>query len=169
MNWVNSSPDNGLLPIQCQAITWTNADLISIGSLGTNFNKISIEITKYSCKKLYLKHHLQDIIHFVHTSMCWDYSGVLPKRNPTHIFLKNYSVIKKPYKTSAISNWQKECTFFVRSIIAEDFLMHFNSFPPSNAYMCQWIGLELVQIMACRLFGAKPLSKLMLGYCQLDP
>ena len=23
--------------------------------------------------------------------------------------------------------------------------------------------------MACRLFGAKPLSKPMLGYCQLDP
>ena len=23
--------------------------------------------------------------------------------------------------------------------------------------------------MACRLFGAKPLSKQMLGYCQLDP
>ena len=27
----------------------------------------------------------------------------------------------------------------------------------------------LLQIMACRLFGAKPLSKPMLPYCQLDP
>ena len=27
----------------------------------------------------------------------------------------------------------------------------------------------LVQIMACRLFGAKPLSKPKLGYYQLDP
>ena len=35
--------------------------------------------------------------------------------------------------------------------------------------MRQWIGSALVQIMACRLFGAKPLSKPMLGYCQLDP
>ena len=34
--------------------------------------------------------------------------------------------------------------------------------------MCQWIGSALVQIMACRLFGAKPLSKPMLVYCQLD-
>ena len=35
--------------------------------------------------------------------------------------------------------------------------------------MRQWFGSALVQIMACRLFGAKPLSKPMLGYCQLDP
>ena len=34
--------------------------------------------------------------------------------------------------------------------------------------MRQWIGSTLVQIMACCLFGAKPLSKPMIGYCQLD-
>ena len=38
----------------------------------------------------------------------------------------------------------------------------------SAAYMRQWIGSVLVQIMACRLFGAKALSKPVLGYCQLD-
>ena len=46
---------------------------------------------------------------------------------------------------------------------------HLNSFPPSAAYLRQLIGSALVQIMAWRLFGAKPLSKPMLGYCQLDP
>ena len=45
----------------------------------------------------------------------------------------------------------------------------FNSSPPSAAYMRQWVGSALIQIMACRLFGARPLSKQMLGYCQLDP
>ena len=30
------------------------------------------------------------------------------------------------------------------------------------------IGWALVQIMVCRLFGDKPLSKPMLGFCQLD-
>ena len=44
-----------------------------------------------------------------------------------------------------------------------------NSSPHSTANMRQWIRSVLVQIMACRLFGAKPLSKPMLGYCQLDP
>ena len=45
-----------------------------------------------------------------------------------------------------------------------------NASPPSATYMRQWIGSALVQIiMACRLFGAKPLSKPMLVYCQLYP
>ena len=45
----------------------------------------------------------------------------------------------------------------------------FNSSPPSAAYMRQWIGLAVVQIMACRRFGAKPSSKPMLGHYQLYP
>ena len=48
-------------------------------------------------------------------------------------------------------------------------LSHINSSPPSAIYMRQWIGSALVQIMACRLFGAKPLSKQMQGYYQFDP
>ena len=39
-----------------------------------------------------------------------------------------------------------------------------NSSPPSAAYMRQWIGSALVQIKACRLFGAKPLSKPFLNF-----
>ena len=35
--------------------------------------------------------------------------------------------------------------------------------------MRQWIGSALVQMMACRLFSAKPLSKPMLGFCLLHP
>ena len=41
--------------------------------------------------------------------------------------------------------------------------------PPGAVYMRQWTGSALVQIMACRLLGTNPLSKPMLGYCQLDP
>ena len=41
--------------------------------------------------------------------------------------------------------------------------------PPSAAFMRQWTGSALVQIMARRLFGAKPLSELLLCYCQFDP
>ena len=43
-----------------------------------------------------------------------------------------------------------------------------NSSPPNAAYMRQWIRLTLVQIMACCLFGTKPLSKPMLGHCQFQ-
>ena len=44
-----------------------------------------------------------------------------------------------------------------------------NSFPPSAAYMHQWIVSALVQIMACHLFGTKSLFEPMLDYYQLDP
>ena len=39
--------------------------------------------------------------------------------------------------------------------------------PPIVAYMRHCIGSPLVQITACRLFGYRPSSKPMLGYCQL--
>ena len=39
-----------------------------------------------------------------------------------------------------------------------------NSLRLSDAYMRRWTGSSLVQIMACRLFGAKPLSEPMLEY-----
>ena len=44
-----------------------------------------------------------------------------------------------------------------------------NSSAPSAAYMRQWTVSALVQAMACRLFGAKPLPEPMLTYCQLEP
>ena len=44
-----------------------------------------------------------------------------------------------------------------------------NSLRPSDAYMRQYTKLSFVQIMACRLFGAKPLSEPVLIYCSLDP
>ena len=34
--------------------------------------------------------------------------------------------------------------------------------------MRQWTGVALVQVMACRLFGAKPSPEPMLPYCQMD-
>ena len=44
-----------------------------------------------------------------------------------------------------------------------------NSSLSSCAYMRQWIGPALVQIMVCCLFGTNLLSKPTLGYCQLGP
>ena len=48
-------------------------------------------------------------------------------------------------------------------------LDHIDPSPPSATYICQLIGSALVQMMACRLFSAEPLSKPMLGYWLLDP
>ena len=46
--------DNGLSPDQRQAIIWTNAGILLIGPLGTNFTEISIVILTYSFKKMRL-------------------------------------------------------------------------------------------------------------------
>ena len=43
-----------------------------------------------------------------------------------------------------------------------------NSLRPSDAYMRQWNESSLVQVMACCLFGTKPLSEPMLAYSLLD-
>ena len=40
MSWVIISLGNGLSPVPFQAITWTNAGLLSIGLLGTNISEI---------------------------------------------------------------------------------------------------------------------------------
>ena len=47
--------DNGLSPGRRQAIIWTNAGILLIGLLGTNFNEISIEIHTFSFKKMHFK------------------------------------------------------------------------------------------------------------------
>ena len=44
MNRVSIGSDNGLSPIRRQAIIQTNAGLLSIGPLGTNFSEISTKI-----------------------------------------------------------------------------------------------------------------------------
>ena len=47
--------DNGLSPVRPQVIIWTNAGILLIGPLRTNFSEISIEIHIFSFKKMHLK------------------------------------------------------------------------------------------------------------------
>ena len=47
--------DNGLSPGRRQAIIWTNAGILLIGPLETNFNEMLIEILTFSFMKMHLK------------------------------------------------------------------------------------------------------------------
>ena len=47
--------DNGLSPEWRQAIIWTNAGILLIGPLWTNFSEILIQILTFSFKKMRLK------------------------------------------------------------------------------------------------------------------
>ena len=55
VNWVSIGSDNGLSPVWRQAITWTNADFLSMGPLGVNLSEIWIKIQKFSIMKMPLK------------------------------------------------------------------------------------------------------------------
>ena len=56
--------DNGLSPGRSEAIIWTSAEILLIGTLGTNFSEISIEIYTFSFKKMHLKRRLETGGHF---------------------------------------------------------------------------------------------------------
>ena len=47
--------DNGLSPGRHRVIIWTNAGILLIGPLGTNFSEILIENQTFSLKKMHLK------------------------------------------------------------------------------------------------------------------
>ena len=62
--------DNGLSPGRRQAIIWTNAGILQIGPLGTNFCDTLIGIQKLSFKKMHLKMSSAKWCPFVSASMC---------------------------------------------------------------------------------------------------
>ena len=61
--------DNGLLPGRRQAIIWTNARVLLIGPVGTNFSEILIGIQTFSFKKMHLQMSSAKWRPFVSTSM----------------------------------------------------------------------------------------------------
>ena len=55
LNWAIIGSGNGLSPVWCQAVTWTNADFLLITPLGTDFNEILIKIHTFPLKEMHLK------------------------------------------------------------------------------------------------------------------
>ena len=68
--WTIIGSDNRLSPGRCQAIIWTNAGILLIRPLGTNFNEMFIEILTFSFMKMHLKVSSANGVHFVSASMC---------------------------------------------------------------------------------------------------
>ena len=62
--------DKGLSPGRRQAIIWTNAGILLIGPLGTNFSDIVIEIQTFSLKKKVWKCRLRKGSRFVSAWIC---------------------------------------------------------------------------------------------------
>ena len=62
--------DNGLSPGRRQAIIWTNAGILLIGPIGTDFSEILTEIYIFHSRKCTWKCRLRNGVHFVSASMC---------------------------------------------------------------------------------------------------
>ena len=61
--------DNGLPPGRCQATIWTNAGILLIWQLGTNFREILIKIHIFSLKKMHLNMSSANVGLFVSASI----------------------------------------------------------------------------------------------------
>ena len=75
-NFTIIDSDNGLSPGRRKAIIQTVDGILSTGTLGTNFNKFSIEIHIFSFKKCLWKCRLENGGHFVSNSMCYSNSHI---------------------------------------------------------------------------------------------
>ena len=62
--------DNGLSPGQRQSILWTNAGILLIGPLGTNFSEISIGIQTFSFKKYALENGICEMASILPRPQC---------------------------------------------------------------------------------------------------
>ena len=106
-----------------------------------------------------------------HQAIIWTNAGILLIRT----FGTNFSEIlseihifsfKKMHLKILSAKWQQLC-HDISVLKGNDFnpSIPLLSSPPSATYMRQWTRTALVQIMACCLIGAKPLSEPVLEYC----
>ena len=61
------------------------------------------------------------------------------------------------------------CQYVVASNSLITLIVQRWSSPTSATYMCWWTRWALIQVMACSLFGAKPLPKSMLSFFSVGP
>ena len=90
VNWASIGSGYGLPPVRRQAITWTNADLLSIGPLGTNCSEVWIKVQNLLFIKMYVKmssaewlsccsggDELTDVLKFIF-HLSWPHSSLCP-------------------------------------------------------------------------------------------
>ena len=161
--------DNGLSPGRRQAIIRTNAGILLIKPLGTNFSEILIEYSNISIQRNAFE------------SVVCEKAAILSRPQyvkASVIFLPKYrqqNINCVTYQSSVVV---VNIIIFLRmSSLFRICVMQFISFNPtlpikpehdqltSDAYMRQWARSSLIQIMARRLTGAKPLPETVLGYC----
>ena len=116
----------------------------------------------------YISNFISHIIIDVIMHRYWNYGeSVLVQELPVAVVQFHTGVQTKILMFSSADEPNAQSTIWINLEIA---WFNFHSLiSPSAAYMRHWIGSALVQIIACRLFGAEPLSKPMLGLLFIGP
>ena len=107
--------DNGLSPGRRQAIIWTNAGILLIGPLGTNFSDILIGIQTFSFKKMHLTmssakwrpfclglNVLNNIVE--PPLLCWEWL-CLNHYNRVSVLLAKWQIFSKPFDIDRDISW----------------------------------------------------------------
>ena len=68
--WVIIGSGNGFSLVWCQAIAWSNADSLSVRTIGINFSENLIKVQTFLCYKKHLIMLSVNVSHFVLASMC---------------------------------------------------------------------------------------------------
>ena len=117
--------DNGSAPGRRQAIIWTNAGILLIGPLGTNFSEIFIKIYIFSFKKMRLKMSSGNCRPF-----CLGLNVLMSciETSPSPARFYSLLIWKSPYPERWSLNWK-------RAWMSQH--LTFNSLRPSDTYMCR--------------------------------
>ena len=169
-------------PAWRQAIIWTNDDLIywrKYRSLGPSeliqdaWKSKTLRNLIFMNFLWILKLMLFCLVYIFLNSVCNSWQLIYRSPNPADIFLLVH------LQRNKTETWIKTAILFHENAskyasatwkLTTNLFRHWcvNSSPPSAAYMRRWTGSSLFQVMAWRLFGAKPLYETMLVYYQSD-
>ena len=105
--------DNGLSPGQREVIIWTDAGILLIWTLGTNFSEIFSKIRTFSFKKIHLKMSSAKLQQF-----CLSFNmlnALKPEQNVWHFFGDDIFRYNFLYVIIVYSYIEFHCSFFPKS------------------------------------------------------
>ena len=156
--WTTTGSDNGLSPGRGQAIIWTNAGILLIRPLGTNFSEILIGVQTFSFKKM----------EFIMSSAKWhsfclslnELKAAITHKifGANHIMLTNFDVAPGPVftkKTPSYSigipiinlRWSPNGLWFIMGIpmpiISQHLLVNIGPGGKSKLVKCHLVNIRL--------------------------
>ena len=137
---------NGLAPIRCQAITWTNAEVLSVGSEQTSA-KFESRVEAFFSRK-YVWKCLQNVSYFVQALVCYEAklherfsaSAVFPAKNWTNQQTKTCFALITHLLSVRATSW--------KMLLNNKFKAQTLTGNPTGNYLCQLLASRALN-MSC--------------------